>query len=62
MSEDEAWLYAAKLEAAIARVRELHQIDWEADCDYERACHSLCAECYESWPCPTIAALDEEAT
>ena len=51
----EATERAAQVEASIARVRELHI------CPHPEASHSQaksCHECWHTWPCPTIRALE----
>lgn len=50
----EAYVTAA-LEAAVDRVRELHQ-----PCNHDAPCRGDCAECGQHMPCDTIRALDGE--
>lgn len=47
-----------RLQAAGERVRALHE--WRClECDgIDPDASPMCADCYEPWPCPTIAALD----
>ena len=47
-----------RLRAAEDRVREVHE--WRClECDgIDPDASPMCADCYEPWPCPTIAALD----
>ena len=57
---------ALHAEAAITRVRELHQpfveVDWaEAPYCGTCACVREYGLTYEPWPCPTIRALDGES-
>lgn len=58
VSYDDLAAEVRRLRAAEARVREVHE--WRClECDgVDPDASPMCADCYEPWPCPTIAALD----